>query len=306
MFSIDVTVGTIEIEKRKIREATELAMVLDDHQYFLCKEARKKNHDDPERMKIEKIRIAVIHIFSNLRVSLIAATSGIGGQKENLNQAIKDLRNFNRKVMNDVMKDAFPDKDDFEQSTPSGKTKPPKTPPEYPLKKRKSKKKSTKSQKSENTIRPIDERVYLTITNNDAVFSKESPEKKSSKIKSKSVSDAISISKLNEARLDESLWIKPVYQKFKEQNYKINFEEKIGKVHADMVLRKGSELIICEFKQFPEKIHNITIERLVESRKIMSNNYPADHVKTVIITPTKVSDKIRKIGEDAGIEFQTI
>ena len=79
----------------KVREASEIAMAMDDYQYDICKIANQYEKGDPERKQYNRWRIGALGLFTSLRMTLAALQAAPSDElKKKLDSVIQEMHDF--------------------------------------------------------------------------------------------------------------------------------------------------------------------------------------------------------------------
>lgn len=80
---------------KKVREASEVAMAMDDYQYDICKIASQYGKGDPERKQYNRWRIGALGLFTSLRMTLAALQAAPSDELEmKLESVIQEMHDF--------------------------------------------------------------------------------------------------------------------------------------------------------------------------------------------------------------------
>lgn len=100
--SVPIDIGEIETKFEKIREASEVAITLDDYQFAMCKICKGLGKDDPEWRKYNELRISSLQLMTTFRLVLIALKEDPQTKKlelDNIVERMKDTLNINKQSL---------------------------------------------------------------------------------------------------------------------------------------------------------------------------------------------------------------
>jgi hypothetical protein len=87
----------------KVRDASDLAQVLDNYQYQMCRVCESLGKEDIEWKKYNKIRVGALHILTSLEATLIAFKNDPKNQNDKLTKAVNDMQDYLLLIARDVL-----------------------------------------------------------------------------------------------------------------------------------------------------------------------------------------------------------
>lgn len=108
-------VGEIISKYEKIREASEIAMALDDYQFQMCKICKGLGKNEAEWRKYNELRVSSLQIITNFRLTLIALSEGaqVMKQADTLVDKMMQALAIDREVIPQASLEKFRLKDDI-------------------------------------------------------------------------------------------------------------------------------------------------------------------------------------------------
>lgn len=295
---IKISLDDFSTEIKNITDATELAKILDDYQYHLCKMYYELNRDDPQRKKVFDLRLSGLALLTLFRTVLVSFDNDVERQKKHLDDAILRMKKFIDEVINPmpILEEhvtqnfaKLPKKDKDDDISFSFKTNI-ESQPEF-----KELSELNEKKHNRNEIK-INYRVKSHI---EKVWEKDSDYKKTkTKFDRKIISSATKIAKLKPVELNESYLIANYAEQFKNQGYDVKIEVPLEKYRIDLILEKNNITILCEVKARGDPLKaSKQLEMYAEAFK---EKFLTKNIELWLIIPTK---KKKLTFERKGIKF---
>jgi len=84
--------GEIQIDDKKLREASEGAAILDDFQFNMCKICNSVGKDDPDWRNYNKLRATALFLITKFRIAFEAVKTDPTGKKKILDDILAEFR----------------------------------------------------------------------------------------------------------------------------------------------------------------------------------------------------------------------
>ena len=87
-----IQVGEFESKYEKLREASDVAIALDDYQFQMCKICKGLGKDDPEWRKYNELRVSTLQMITNFRLTLVSLSEGPEDKKQELGKIVDKMK----------------------------------------------------------------------------------------------------------------------------------------------------------------------------------------------------------------------